>query len=822
LKTAEEINVLARGRWGDILPEVCNLPRELFDGKSHPCPLCGKGDDRFTFTDKNGEGSVHCRHCIDKVGDGIGAVIELLRIPFIEALPLLQKHLGIHGNQRNGLTLKVKGNHFPLFSLWCSKHRQGISPDTLVRNGAELQDTTEHGKSRKVIAVPITGIDENSGWIHLPLDGQPLHDKRGRDLKVKIRQGGRPGWVGKWGVEQIKAGKAEWVFKCEGVSDMLTLSTLLGSSEKYVAITNHAGAGSILSREFLEQLRGLNIVIVCDNDGPGIRGGLKYAESLYGIGSTVRLLIMKKEGEDLSDWERGLSVEPDKKLKMFMGLVKECELYTPERETTKEELDITHPTDLDTLDPLQLAEDFLKRDNEVIVWKGVDWVRRPDGTWEVYDGKVQFPALVGRFLHKRTDEIFIDKREATNKNEDPIRTKCSRILRAEVITAVRDLRAADNTIDINSMVTIPSFGESGLVNSEIGRQDWIAMGNQIFMIDAFLRHEDAILQPRNPNWFSPIRLPFEYNPIAGDKDRRWFLNFLEEQVQDKASIEMIQEFAGLILTADNSMQRFLFLQGKAGSGKSTLLAVMRALVGGEAGASSVTLNEFSSDKYALYHTLGKLLNIAAETGTNLDKLCEAILTAFTSGDPMMFQKKFADPFGAIPTARLIVSSNPIASFKDRTEGIWRRMLYARMDNVIVDEEQDKGLDKTKFWLQSGEMPGIFNWALGGLRRLRERGRFDEPSLSKELKLEAKMESHPERQFFDEVLESCPQDDFQIEGNEIYRLYRVWQERNGSRMLSQNFVLGQLSKSFETRKIRQRHSDGTRPYYYTGIKKLSDV
>lgn len=49
----------ARGKWKEILPNF-DIDASFLDGKHHPCPCTGEGDDRFRFTDHNGTGDYFC------------------------------------------------------------------------------------------------------------------------------------------------------------------------------------------------------------------------------------------------------------------------------------------------------------------------------------------------------------------------------------------------------------------------------------------------------------------------------------------------------------------------------------------------------------------------------------------------------------------------------------------------------------------------------------------------------------------------------------------------------------------------------------------
>jgi putative DNA primase/helicase len=65
------------------------------------------------------------------------------------------------------------------------------------------------------------------------------------------------------------------------------------------------------------------------------------------------------------------------------------------------------------------------------------------------------------------------------------------------------------------------------------------------------------------------------------------------------------------------------------------------------------------------------LTVLAEVG-ELARTAEGTLKAFVSGDRMCFECKGKDPFTGRPTARLVLSTNNLSRFADRSEGVWRR------------------------------------------------------------------------------------------------------------------------------------------------------
>ncbi len=75
--SASEIKSAARGRCGELIPQLTGIPIDRLDGRQHPCPRCD-GKDRFNAPEDFPEtGGVFCRVCFKgKDDDNGGTVID--------------------------------------------------------------------------------------------------------------------------------------------------------------------------------------------------------------------------------------------------------------------------------------------------------------------------------------------------------------------------------------------------------------------------------------------------------------------------------------------------------------------------------------------------------------------------------------------------------------------------------------------------------------------------------------------------------------------------------------------------------------------------
>jgi P4 family phage/plasmid primase-like protien len=342
-----------------------------------------------------------------------------------------------------------------------------------------------------------------------------------------------------------------------------------------------------------------------------------------------------------------------------------------------------------------------------------------------------------------------------------------------------------------------------------GDQSYLAVANGLLDL------ETGELRPHTPDWFSNVCLPYQYDPAAAAP--AW-LAFLERNLEGDADrIDLVQQFFGYTLVKNTDCQSSMVVSGPGGNGKSVLLAGLRAMLGA-GNIATVPLENFGQ-RFAMAETLGKLANVCPEVG-ELDKTCEGTLKSYISGDTIFFVRTGKDGFSARPTARLVIATNNIPRFVDRSEGVWRRLLVVPMNVVIPPAERTPGMDKEEFW--STELPGILNWALEGLGRLRCNGwRFPQPAACRAALEEHRLESDPARAFLLEHYRACPDGD-PIPAAEIYGHYQLWCARNGHRNPLNHIVFGrQIRRLFEGAESKSERVHGTVQRAWCGLRAVAE-
>ncbi|WP_232068444.1 DNA primase family protein [Gemmata obscuriglobus] len=330
------------------------------------------------------------------------------------------------------------------------------------------------------------------------------------------------------------------------------------------------------------------------------------------------------------------------------------------------------------------------------------------------------------------------------------------------------------------------------------QREYIACANGLLDVAELLASGAPTLVPATPLYFTPAAIPVAFDASA--KCPR-FDSFLERVTDgDRERQLILQEIAGYLLRFDTRFQQFFVLTGEGSNGKSTFLAVLRALIG-DHNYASVPLEEFG-ERFALGVTLGKLVNAVAEVG-ELDKVAEAKLKSFVGADLMSFDRKNKAPISARPTARLLLSTNTLPRFADRSEGVWRRYQLVPFTTVITDGEKVHGMSDPGWWIASGELPGVLNWALAGLHRLYQQGGFSSSKVGETAKAEHREICNPHRQFLEDHLQLADADKT-VRTTEVYAAYVEWcRARKFLSLNDANFGV-ELRKVFKgVTKVRKR-------------------
>jgi P4 family phage/plasmid primase-like protien len=221
-------------------------------------------------------------------------------------------------------------------------------------------------------------------------------------------------------------------------------------------------------------------------------------------------------------------------------------------------------------------------------------------------------------------------------------------------------------------------------------------------------------------------------------------NLYGEKEKEKA-IGLLQEFMGYSLLLGNKYQKCLMLVGKPRTGKSVILNTWENILGSK-NVSSVPFEELSQET-KIGELLGKHINLSGELERG-KKINTTLIKSLIGEDKVKGRYLYKNPFYFINGAKLVTAGNSLPHFDDISGAMLERTLILRLDNVVSPEKRDPNL-KNKL---SKEKKGILRWMLKGLERLTERGKFDEPCSSIEIKKEMEFKANPVAYWWNECKE----------------------------------------------------------------------
>ena len=300
--------------------------------------------------------------------------------------------------------------------------------------------------------------------------------------------------------------------------------------------------------------------------------------------------------------------------------------------------------------------------------------------------------------------------------------------------------------------------------------------NTLNLANGTLDLKEFELRPHCQDDLLTYVLPYEYD---GDAECPRWTQFLRDVLvkegidgfeTDEELIMLYQELYGYSLTIDTSHEIIVFQTGEGSNGKSVSVGILKRLVG----ELSVALNFAklgSQGDYDLSRIPGKRVLFSTESVKG-SKIPEDIMKTIASGETLPARAPYESPYEFEPVGKIWWSMNHLPRITDTTLSIWRRMKLIPFKRTIPLHDQDPHLvDKL-----ATELPGILNWALWGLYRLREQGTFTKSAAVEAEVDRYKKASNPVQLWVEERTEPC--DKPVSAPGKLYDDYQKWCEANG--------------------------------------------
>ena len=279
---------------------------------------------------------------------------------------------------------------------------------------------------------------------------------------------------------------------------------------------------------------------------------------------------------------------------------------------------------------------------------------------------------------------------------------------------------------------------------------------------------DVRFREHRPEDLARTRLPYEYDARA--RSEQW-VDWLQGRFHPD-TVGWVQEFAGYGLSRDVSHEIAMWLFGPPGGGKSTFIAGIEAMLGPER-CGRLSLADISRSRFALSSVPGKTLLVASEQPTKYVD-CSDTLNAMISGDTILIERKYLEPYAHRPTAKILWAMNTLPLVGSSVDGIFRRVKIVRMDAIEAPDHSVRGR-------VIGNPAGILTWAIEGWQRLvssRQRLHERAPADVVAQTQAFEMENDHVRLFVEECLVENPRGE--VQSSAIDDAYQAWTVRRGIR------------------------------------------
>jgi DNA primase catalytic core len=297
----------------------------------------------------------------------------------------------------------------------------------------------------------------------------------------------------------------------------------------------------------------------------------------------------------------------------------------------------------------------------------------------------------------------------------------------------------------------------------VDRDEIDADENIINIENGLLNIITRAFKSHTPDYYSTTQVSINYDP---DAECPLFDRFLLEILPDATDRMRIVDLFGFCLLRDYRIQKWFMFHGSGANGKGTLLELLKDFLGHH-NVSGVELQRLD-DPFLPAELYGKLANVVGDLSSK-ELYQTGRLKSLSSGtDIVQAQKKYGQPFTFVNYAVLIYAANELPQTKDKTLAFWRRVCLLEFKQTFIGKKDDR---KMKEKLSTpAELSGILNHALDGIQRIMEdKSILTEDDHKRVEKLYIRGADSIESFYVDMITVTTDEDD-QIGGNEIYKLY----------------------------------------------------
>lgn len=294
----------------------------------------------------------------------------------------------------------------------------------------------------------------------------------------------------------------------------------------------------------------------------------------------------------------------------------------------------------------------------------------------------------------------------------------------------------------------------------------IVFKNGILDVELWLKDPSIDLIPHTPLLLNANALNFDFNPeVPIPIEWTQFLNTI--WLNDTESQNTLQEWIGYLLTQDTKYHKILLMVGPPRSGKGTIGRVLHELLG-PSNVAGPTLSSLGGE-FGLQPLLNKMLATISDARLSSKGVNSVIierLLSISGEDPLTINRKFLDPVTAQLPTRMMIMTNELPNLKDASGALAKRYIVLTLEKTWLGNEDTSLINRLLL-----ELPNIVIWALQGLLRLQQRGRFLQPTSSSQMIEELEALMSPIKAFIEERCDLSPLNEISV--TDLFNAWENW-------------------------------------------------
>lgn len=535
------------------------------------------------------------------------------------------------------------------------------------------------------------------------------------------------------------------IFIPEGEKDVDTLT-----NQGYTAFT-YGGCGD-WQADFAEVIEGADVVILADNDEPGIKVANTILNDIQPIVKSAKIVVPMpdipkadisdyfKAGHTKEEFEQMINSVTEKRMAGTIGKSL-IEILTELNAVQNYE---TNDKGFGSL----FAEVFKDKHRynpsikDFMLYDGKKWVEDTEGLSARTDAKLLSDALL-QYGSSLGDTDYL-----------------------KAVTALCNIRNRNNMLQDSKDVYYFS-------NEELDTNDYI-LNLQNGTLD--LSENEPKFKEHNPDMLLSKICNVAYDPNATCEEWNKFLREIMQEDNDK--IRYLQKIAGLSLTGNTQEETCFILYGSTTrNGKSTFCETLIYLFGDYAltmKPESLAVKQ-NLDSRAASGDIARLAGCRFVNASEPPKRMlfdTALLKSLLGRDSITARHLHQREFSFIPKFKLVINTNYLPTITDDTVFSSGRINVISFDRHFEQYEQDKHLkDKLR---SKRELSGILNWCIKGLQLYRKEG-LEPPNAVQNSTEIYRNDSDKLGNFINECLTKTGKNS---KAKDIYEIYVKWCDDNG--------------------------------------------